>query len=270
MITDQLELAQAARDFELAAERLADAELRLATDHSDGAAAGWLAAKGGLARAAGRVAELQGQSDAERQALEARDAAEKKTAKVTAQRAVELTASRAGVVDAVEAAQAALLALVGVVAGHNALVRRHADEMVEQGLSPIIEGRAVGADEKSGDLVVAGQWWQGIDGNSLLNMTSERVRHAQFLGGAEVEVARLGRRSIGAGRALELLGRVESPPVVPIARWARPEPAPVQSTVGFRDAAARFDAERAAAAAQAPPRESKLFARVQAARSVAS
>lgn len=219
MISDLLELADAEQQLEAATEELSAATYRMDTAPSDDSRAAWHGARALHAHLTERAEGLRAKQEQARQVLADRVALEATSAKQNKQRVAELNTSRDAIVAAISRAQDALLELVDVAAGHNTLVKRHVDEVAEQGLS-YIEGRPYGADQTGGFVVLDGESWLAVDGHSLLHQTAERVRASRFyVDGGQVAVSRLARRNAAAMRAAAILNRVAPPEQVDIPNW---------------------------------------------------
>ena len=111
-----------------------------------------------------------------------------------------LEASRVELVDAVAAAESALLTALGVAKTHHALVRESQQELIGVGLR-LAEGdddRATGAD-RSG-VRIHGTWWAPLEPYEVLVWVVARLARAQFSRPPRTPVGKHGHRP-ASGRA---------------------------------------------------------------------
>lgn len=244
-ITDE-DIAKAEADLDQARQDLFEAQemARLGQVPTIDTGIVWAAANGRHQQAATRLARLHSQREEQRQAMAARDEAEKTHAKACKQRAAELRSSRERVTAALKAAQDAMSDALDAVEDHNALVQQHAGEMATQGLSPLLDDRP-GADPRQRLVYLDGEWWRTYKGQQVLEVWAGRMRLAHFQPTnylIEVERFRWGRLDDEAG----LVALVEHPEPREVEDWrlvVRMGDTVTPPPVHFRSESARRQAE---------------------------
>lgn len=185
----------------------------------------WAAARARIEAATAQLTRAEEDDRLRAEAAAARAEAEKTHAKATAKRATALQDAEARIVAALTAAQAALTDAFAGVDDYNATLAENVGEMAAQGLAPIIDGHAAGADPRARIAFLADRWWRELDGSIVVAQLVERLRLARTDPSSyEIGVRRFGLGHTKSQVAAAVLAAVPRPDVADVERpsWSGP------------------------------------------------